>query len=265
MVIVAGVAAAVRAAAVAVTMADVGVNVAVTGDDDAAAEGLQGRRQRWRAGGGRCRAPEAPARRTGGGYAAGRYRQSAGVEWDSTWRALCHAHRRHHSPLHGALHPLFELPPGFGLEYEARALSSLRPLATCFLPRFRSSRIVYLVFSFPPPSRLSFPPGPRPSFSGSYDDEVHGAISLKRTACRPLSRASRTTRTSCAFAKRTNEICSRAGVYERSRGKRSRNRFQDRTRTPPTTTVALQTSRRRFLTLLLSRTITALERYHCTL
>lgn len=83
--------------------------------DDAAAEGLQGRRQRWRAGGGRCRAPEAPARRTGGGYAAGRYRHT-GVEWDSTWRALCHAHRRHHSPLHGALHPLLELPPGFGLE-----------------------------------------------------------------------------------------------------------------------------------------------------
>lgn len=101
---------------VAVTVIDVGVDVAV-GDDDAAAEGLQGRGQRWRAGGGRCRAPEAPARWTGGGYAAGCYRH-AGVEWDSTWRALCHAHRRHHSPLHGALHPRRELPPGFGLDYQ---------------------------------------------------------------------------------------------------------------------------------------------------
>lgn len=57
----------------------VGVDVAVVISGDAAAEGLQGRRQRWRAGGGCCRAPEAPARRTGGGYAAGRYRH-AGVE-----------------------------------------------------------------------------------------------------------------------------------------------------------------------------------------
>lgn len=73
-----------------------------------AAERLQGGRQRWRAGGGRCRAPEAPARRTGGGYAAGRYRH-AGVQWYSTWGALCHPHR-HHSPLHDALHPLLELP-----------------------------------------------------------------------------------------------------------------------------------------------------------
>lgn len=108
-------------------------NVAVSGD--AAAEGLQGRWQRWRAGGGRCRAPEAPARRTGGGYAAGCYRH-AGVEWDSTWRALCHAHRRHHSPLHGALHPRRELPPGFGLEVR-RAVPSWSlyfALSTSFLP-----------------------------------------------------------------------------------------------------------------------------------
>jgi len=55
----------------------VDVTVAISGN--AAAERLQGRRQRWRAGGGCCRAPEAPARRTGGGYAAGRYRH-AGVE-----------------------------------------------------------------------------------------------------------------------------------------------------------------------------------------
>lgn len=96
------------------------------GDDDAAAEGLQGQGQRWRAGGGRCRAPEAPARRTGGGYAAGRYRH-AGVEWDSTWRALCHAHRRHHSPLHGALNPRRELPPGFGLDYQRSAFFLLPP------------------------------------------------------------------------------------------------------------------------------------------
>lgn len=106
---------------VAVTVVDiVEIDVAISGD--AAAKGLQGRWQRWRAGGGRCRAPEAPARRTGGSYAAGRYRH-AGVEWDSTWRALCHAHRRHHSPpkaLH-ALHPRRELPPGF--ESDCRELS----------------------------------------------------------------------------------------------------------------------------------------------
>lgn len=86
---------------------------------DTAAERLQRRRQRWRAGGGCCRAPEAPARRTGGGYAAGCYRH-AGVEWDSTWRALCHAHGRHHSPLHDAFHPLLELSPRFGLESTRR-------------------------------------------------------------------------------------------------------------------------------------------------
>lgn len=91
------VAAAERVVIATVVINAVGVDVAVAVSDDAAAKGLQGRRQRWRAGGGRCRAPEAPARRTGGGYAAGCYRH-AGVEWDSTWRALCHAHRRHHSP-----------------------------------------------------------------------------------------------------------------------------------------------------------------------
>lgn len=116
-----GIAATERIVIVTVTVVDIiGVDVAVRGH--AAAEGLQGRWQRWRAGGGCCRAPEAPARRTGSGYAAGRYRH-AGVEWDSTWRALCHAHRRHHSPLHGALHPRRELPLGFGSDYEECSFS----------------------------------------------------------------------------------------------------------------------------------------------
>ena len=146
--------------AVAAVVDAIGIDnsVAVAVRGNAAAKGLQGRRQRWRAGGGRCRAPEAPARWTGGGYAAGRYRH-AGVEWDSTWRALCHAHRRHHSPLH-ALHRLFSsATPAAGLPFFFLSFFFFRLedvlLLSFSLPPF-SLHFLFSFRSFPFPALIQF-------------------------------------------------------------------------------------------------------------